>query len=196
MATPLRLNRAYLIVSLAALAAGCNSTTVSTTWKDPSAGKFAFKKIIVAVLNSTPGERRAAEDALVAKIKGTQATPSYSLLTDEQLADVDSAKQRVIAAGFDAAVLLHLLDTQQKTTYVPPSTTWDADWNSRTYHTTPGYVVSDTLVRAEIRVYSLPDAKLLWAGAAETVNPESAQQFAQEVADAAAGELKKQGLIQ
>jgi hypothetical protein len=187
----------WFAVGLLLLAAGCRSTNFATTWKDPAVDHLAFKDVVVVVLNSTPAERRAQEDVIVAQIKRTKATPSYQLLSDEELKDVPAAKQKIIDAGFDGAVVLRLVSKEQETTYVPAQTNWDSQWNAPNYYgTTQGRVVTDTVVRAEVDLYSVPQGRLLWAGSSDTLNPTGAAEFAKEVAEAAAAELKKQGLIQ
>jgi hypothetical protein len=192
-----------LIAAIALLCVtGCQSTTLKTTWKDPSAGKLDFTKVVAVVLNSSPAERRAQEDTLAARVKGVEVVPSYSFIPDEVLADGPSAKQRIIDGSFDGALVLRLVDTSQRTTYVPPAVaTWDSGpvWGSgpyySSYYTSPAYAVTDTFVRAEISLYVVPSGKLLWAGASETVNPADARELAGEVVEAAAGELRKQGML-
>ena len=187
---PLQLSLCLLLVAI-----GCKSTSLTTTWKDPSADLISFRRIVVVVLNASPPERRSQEDALVQQIKRGTATPSYELLTDDELKDVSHSKQKIVAAGFDGVALLRLVDKRQQTTYVPPETTWD-EWDHRAnYSNTTGYAVTDTIIRAEVSLYTVPGGKLLWAGSSETVNPTDAATLAREVAQATAAELKKQGLI-
>ena len=194
-----------LIAGLLFCAVGCKTTTLSTTWKDPSAATLDFKRLVVVVLNSSPGERRAQEDALAASIKRVSVAPSYLSIPDELLRDVPKAKQKIIDGGFDGALILRLVDTRQETTYVPPSVS--SSWNDGqgwgydsydshpSYHVSPGYTATDTFVRAEISLYAVPSGKLLWSGASETMNPADARAFAKDVLKAAANELRKQGML-
>ena len=177
---------------------GCQTTTLSTTWKDPSVASLSFNRMAVVVLNSSPAERRAQEDTFAGGMTKVKAVPSYSFIPDELLKDTAKAKQRVIDGGFDGALIVRLVDTRQETSYVPPSvSTWDDGWSwvEPSYHVTPGYTVTDTFIRAEISLYSVPSGKLLWSGASETMNPSNARAFAGEVAKATANELRKQGMI-
>jgi len=195
--------RGFSLAAALLLLAGCHSTTLSTTWKDPAAENLSFNKLVVLVLNSSPGERRAQEDTLVANIKRVNVQPSYPIIPDELLEDIPKAKQRIIDGGFDGAVVLRLVDTRQQTSYVPPtaSSSWNDGWGGgygasySTYHVNPGYTVTDTFVRAEISLYAVPSGKLLWAGASETTNPANARAFATDVLKAAAEELRKQGML-
>lgn len=197
-----------LIAGLLFCAAGCKTTTLSTTWKDPSAATLDFKQVVVVVLNSSPGERRAQEDTLATSIKRVSVVPSYLTIPDELLRDVPKAKQKIIDGGFDGAFILRLVDTRQETTYVPPSvsSSWDDGWgwgyggynsydSHPSHHVSPGYTATDTFVRAEISLYAVPSGKLLWSGASETLNPADARAFAKDVLKAAADELRKQGML-
>ena len=207
---PPRCLRTAVVLAASALlfaAGGCQTTTLKTTWREPSAQTLAFKKVAAVVLNSTPAERRAQEDALAANARRTTVVPSYLSISDELLSDVPKAKQQIIAGGFDGALILKLVDTRTETTYVPPSvSTWNDGWSSGysaynrydshpSYDVTPGYTATDTFVRAEISLYRVPEGKLLWSGASETMNPADARSFAKEVLKAVARELKKQGMI-
>ena len=94
-------------------------------------------------------------------------------------------------------MLVRLVDTRQQTTYVPPTyTDWSVGWGYGVHENSPGYLMTDTIIRAEVSLYSVPAGKLLWAGASETINPSDARAFATQVARATATELRKQGLLQ
>jgi hypothetical protein len=150
----------------------------------------------VVVVNSTPAERRAQEDGLVAQIKKATAVPSYTFISDSELTDRDKVKQRIREGGFDAAVVLRLIDSKKMTSYVPNEVSyWNAYYGYTTVQT-PGYYVTDTVIRAELSLYSVPEGKLLWAGSSSSTNPGSAKELALQVARAAAEELRKQGLLQ
>ena len=175
---------------------GCTPTTqLGTSWRDPAASPLAFKKVVVVVLNSTPGERRAQEDALVGQIKKATAVPSYTLVPDDELANRDKAKDRIIRAGFDGLVVLRLLASREESYYVPGSTNY---WTDREGYVpySSGYQVTDTIIRAEVSLYTVPEGKLLWVGTSTTSNPANARDFAVQVASAAAVELRNQGLLQ
>jgi hypothetical protein len=195
--------RRFSLAAALLLLAGCHSTTLSTTWKEPSADTLSFNKVVVLVLNSSPAERRAQEDALVASIKRVNVHPSYPIIPEAWLEDISKVKQQIIDGGFDGALVLRLVDTRQETSYVPP--TASSSWNGgsgwgygpsySTYHVYPGYSVTDTFVRSELSLYAVPSGKLLWSGASETTNPANARAFATDVIKAAAKELRRQGML-
>jgi len=193
--------QALRIASLALVCfciAGCATpASVSTTWKDPLVSAVSFRKVVVIVDNSTPGERRAQEDALVSQITQTSAVASYTFISDEMLKDVPAAKKQIIAGGFDGVVLVRLIDAQKQTTYYPPDyTDWNVVWGHNIYHQIrPGYEMTDTIIRAQLCLFAAPSGTLLWAGTSESLNPDNAREFATDLAIAAAKELHKQGII-
>ena len=198
---------AVIVLAIFIATAGCRTTTLATTWKDPTVRSIAFTNVVAVVLNSSPAERRAQEDALTAHVKRAAVTPSYTFIPDDLLKEPAKAKQRIIEGKYDGAMVLKLVDTRQETTYVPPSTsTWNDGWalgysgyndadSHPSYDVMPGYTATDTFVRAEISLYEVPSGRLLWSGASETMNPTDARALATDVLKAAAAELKKQGLI-
>lgn len=186
--------RQLTAIALLALAfmTGCATTTVKTNWKDPAVTSISFKKVVVVVINSTPGQRRAQEDVIVEQIKSTTAVASYSLVPDDQLKDVNKARQTIAAAGFDGAMVVHLLGKKEVTTFNPGSS-WNDPWNYG--YGTQSYSYTDTYVNAEISLYSVTTGKLIWSGTSESINPSDERAFAKQVAAATAKELRKQGLL-
>jgi CubicO group peptidase (beta-lactamase class C family) len=180
---------------------GCETTTLSTTWKDPAVETINFKRVVAVVLNSSPAERRAQEDTLAANIKRATVVPSYLSVPDDLLADRPKVIQRIVDGGFDAALVLQLVDTRHETHYVPPSvSSWHHGWGwgypgYDSYRVNEGYTATTTFVRAEVSLYAVPSGKLVWAGASETMNPADARAFAKEVLKAAAKELRKQKML-
>jgi hypothetical protein len=54
---------------------------------------------------------------------------------------------------------------------------------------------TDTIVTVETLVYSLKQYTLIWAGQSKTTNPTQVESFVQELAESAAKEMKKAGLL-
>ena len=68
-----------------ALAMGCASTEMTSTWTDPAAKGASLSKVAVVCLTKDPGLRRMAEDTAAANLTGAQAMPSYQVLGDADL---------------------------------------------------------------------------------------------------------------
>jgi hypothetical protein len=191
------LRRSWIgVLPLVFLVAGGCATELSTSWRDPTAGTLSFKKVAVLVLNSSPGDRRAQEDELVRQIKKTTAVPSYTFVPDSDLGDRERVKRLIGESGADGAVVLRIIEARQETTYVPgASSYWHDNVGYAPFHYNPAHYMTSTSIRAEVSLYSVPDGKLLWAGASTTWEPANAADLAKQVSGAAAKELRKQGLL-
>jgi len=188
---------------MAALLAACAPTTqVVNSWKDPAASSVEFKKVLAACMCRDAAMRRTVEDGLSKRIKGS--TPSYTLISDDELKDREAAKAKVREAGFDGAVVMFLVNVDRTATYVPGQAYavpaaygnmwggWAYGWSS-TYD--PGYVREDQYVNFNTNVYSVADAKLIWASRSETMNPTSVASLVDEVITANVQEMQKQHVL-
>ena len=201
----------FATLAIAALG-GCATSSIEQAWVDPAATPQSFEVERVLAIASAPDGaiRRAAEDALVAALtsgpRGTSgkltAKPSYTLLDAGDLADVKAARPKVEAAGYDAAVLIAFVSSQEQITVTPPSYSGyhGGFWGHYGYAYgamgyDPGYVRQDTILRLQISIYSLRENKLLWSGVSRTLNPDRIDEMIQEIADAVADDLRKRGLI-
>jgi hypothetical protein len=130
---------------------------------------------------------------------------SYSLIPSEDLHDMERVKRRLMAAGVDGVVTLRVVDATEETRvsydYASPgfgsyygafSDYWLYGW-SRPF--APAEVTTTTILRIETLVYSLKRDALLWAGTSRTSNPSKVTRLVAEVADAAARQMSKQGLL-
>jgi hypothetical protein len=190
------------LVTAALLAACAPATQVENTWKDPAASSIQFKKVLAACVCRDPAMRRTVEDDLSKRIEGSQ--PAYTLISDDELRDREAAKAKVRAAGFDGAVVMFLVSVDRTATYVPgqpyavPAAYgnmwrgWAYGWNT-VYD--PGYVREDQYVDFNTNVYSVPDAKLVWASRSKTMNPSSVTELADDVISANVREMQRQNVL-
>ncbi len=116
--------------------------------------------------------------------------------------DSEVARATVDAGGFDGAVVMRVIGRDQQLTYQPGMSYpahyggfysyygygWPAVYD-------PGYLRTDTIVTVETNVYSVADDKLLWSGVSETMNPNHVARAVDDVANAVARELRRQGLV-
>ena len=130
------------------------------------------------------------------------AKPSYTLLDESELSDVKAARPKVEAAGYDAAVLIAFVSSEEKITVTPPSYSgyYGGFWGHYGYAYgamgyDPGYVRQDTILRLQISIYSLRENKLLWSGVSRTLNPSRIDEVVREISDAVVEDLRKRGLI-
>jgi hypothetical protein len=60
---------------------------------------------------------------------------------------------------------------------------------------TPGYTVTDTIVRLDTKLFAVSTEKMIWAGKTESFNPSSAQTVISELATVVTSDMKKSGMI-
>jgi hypothetical protein len=186
----------------------CASTRFSSTWKAPEAGPLNFKGLKVAALVITPNEStRLGAEGLLAKeltARGVQGIPAYNLIPPNETRDKEKAKTLFTTAGIAGVVVMRAAGTQKEIS--ASSGYWSGPyygsfWGGGYYGYgwgavyDPGYLRSDTIVNVETLIYDLRADKLVWAGMSASTNPSKVESLIKELVAAAAGEMKKQGLI-
>jgi hypothetical protein len=197
--------KGLVVAGLAALvvAAACSTTEFKSTWRDPTAQMTSFqdKKVAAFVVSSNQSTRLAGEDALARALasRGVQGVPGYQLIGAEQASDSEVLRRKLQQSGVDGAVFMRVVDRRQEVNYVPGGPYygsmygyWDYGWSAAS---APGYVTTSNIVSVETLVYSVPQDKLLWGGVSETMDPTKLDSAIKEIVDAAANQMKKEGLI-
>jgi len=186
-----------LCLALGILAA-CANTQLVNVWTDPSLKATKFTNILALVISRDEVARRIGEDTLVQALAPTRSICAYRILSDAELRDKNRANQALKAIGVDGVITMRLVDAQQQTTVVPGAYPGFWGYYGWAYPMAyaPGYLVTNTIVRVETKVYALDSDKLVWGGVSDTFNPASARDLVDDVARTVAAELKKQGLVQ
>jgi hypothetical protein len=199
-----------IVLSAAAAAAACATTSFQSIWKAPDAQPLNFKgrKVAALVVSKEEGVRYGAEDALARELtaRGAVGIPAYSLIPKELIQDKEKAKEFLEKAQVAGVVAMRVVGKDQQITSSPGTywggpaymTFWGAGYYGYGWGAVydPGYVRTDTIVLIETLIYSLEQNKLVWAAQSETTNPEKVGPFIKELTAKTAAELKKQGLIQ
>ena len=201
-----RLVRRFVLGAVVLALSACSSTTFTSTWKAPDAtGINPVGKTIAAVfVTRDEGKRRAAEDLLARDMteRGAHGIAAYTILPESVRADPEKARALLKDAGVNAVLIARVVGKDQQINYTPGTTFpsyyggfgpyWGHGWGAA-YE--PGYVTTDTIISVETTLYSLPADKLLWASTSRTTNPSNLDSLLNEVADATAKEMKKQGFL-
>ena len=186
----------------------CGTTTqFVNTWKAPDAAPLTLRPgdtVVAMVISRNEGIRRQGEDAFATELsrRGLRVIPAYTLLTVDQAMQKDSALETLRQTGAVAAFVVRPLQTTRTATFVPPTYTpypyaawgpyygygWGAPYS-------PGYVVTDTVIRLEVLTFDLRQQKLVWAGQSETSNPDSLDDFVRSVVKSAAREMTRAGVL-
>jgi hypothetical protein len=198
----------FLTAAMAVATFACATTTFQSTWRDPEARplRLTGRKVVGLFVSKDPVRRRRAEDAMAREIsaRGAQGVPAYTILSDEEIKDRETAKAKLEQLGFSGAVVMRVVGRETQYTVVEPPL-----WARPHYHRfwggywgwgwsavrEPGYLVADKIVSVETLVYSLEQDLLVWAGVSRTVDPERLEGFISELAAAVSKQLEKDGLL-
>ena len=200
---------ALLCCTATLMLTACASTTFVSTWKAPDAQGVdpSGKKVAAVYMSTNESSRRAAEDVLARKLTehGAQGVPAYTLIDTAVATDVERTKKQLSEAGVDGVVILRVLGEKERTRvtytgapygYAPYyrhfSSYWGFGWGAPY---SPAEVTTTTELSIETLVYSLTRDELLWAGTSRTTDPGKIASLVDEIADAAAKEMTRQGVL-
>lgn len=201
--------RARTALMMLALAGCAGGTKLVNSWKEPGAAPLELKPgdlVIAMVMSKEETTRRTGEDLLGEELRqrGLRPIPSFTLIPMDQVDDKEKAAAAIQDSGAVALVAMRPIAVNKQQTFVPPSYTgpggpyggwgpyygygWGAAYS-------PGYVVTDTIVRIETLVFDLKQNKLVWAGQSETTNPDRLDQFMRELVKVVGDDMRKKGVI-
>jgi len=194
----------YMLTALLSAGMICTSalgkTKLVQSWADPSVKSYKFSKVLTVAVIEAPEIRRIAESAMARNIKKFKAIPSCTVLEKGEERDVEAAKRKLRAEGFDGAVVLRMVSGDNKIQYVAPTMPdpYLSYWSYNTWawpiNATPGYIKYDQIVQLETLFYSIKDGKLLWSGVSETSNYGDVSNLIDQIAKVIAKELDKKGI--
>src|SRR5215831_4770606 len=202
-----RFVRGSAAVALLALTGCVGGTKFVNTWKEPDAAPLSVKQgdlVIAMVMSKEETTRRTGEDLLGEELRqrGLRPIPSFTLIPTDQVDDKEKAAAAIQDSGAVALVAMRPIAVNKQQTFVPPTYMggpyggwgpyygygWGAAYS-------PGYVVTDTIVRVETLVFDLKQNKLVWAGQSETTNPDRLDQFMRDLVKAVGDDMRRKGVI-
>jgi hypothetical protein len=195
-------NYPALVLGATLLSLGaCSTTTFTSTWKAPDGQTInpAGNTIAAVFVSGDERNRHAAEDALAKDLnaRGAHGVPGYTLLPNEIRGDAEDMLARLKAAGANEVVVMRVVGEDKWPSYLQVhGSTFNA---SDTPGTGPVMTAAtelqhfDTLV--SVLVCSLDLNKVIWSSTSRTTNPKDLGSLVNEVADATAKEMVKQGRV-
>jgi hypothetical protein len=183
----------------------CTSTHLTTSWKAPDTEISIEKlnKVLVVALFKTETSRREAEDEMANYLQGKGIT-SYNYLTDSfDPKNADALRDKIRAAGFDAAVTMRLIDVDKEKVYTPGNTSfpiynrnfsgyYSRNWSS---YSTPGYYSTTKIFTVETNIYSIKEDKIIWSGLTKTTDPDGVEKMMKEIVKVVYNKMLKEGFI-
>jgi hypothetical protein len=210
-----RAARAVSVVAAVLTAAACATTSFQSTWRAPEVGPLNFRgaKVAALVISGDKGFRLPAEDELARQItaQGAVGVAAYTLVPDDVIRDDTKSRALMEQAGVTGVVSMRVVSNEQRITSTPSSfwmgpphaAFWGRPGWGRGYwgwgwgfaYAAP-MIQTDRLVSVETLIFSLAQDKLVWVATSQTTNPSNVQGLVRELSRAAAGALRREGLIQ
>ena len=196
----------FLFLLLALLLVGCStSNKISNSWKNPDATEESIRFQTVAVFGMVKDQqmRKDVEEAIAGQMVNTIAVPSYKMITNEELGDLDAVKKKLSERGMEGALVLSVRNVGKKTSYYSsgmyPSSyyTFGGYYNYAWNYMYDPFIYSSTnvYVDLEILIYSLKDDKLVWYGESTSVNPKGIHETISKLALSVKNQLVEDGLL-
>ena len=189
-----------LLFLLAAFAFACSSpTTLVKSWKAPESTftPEQFKKVMVFAFVKDDASRKTAEDR-VSSIN-EHFFPSYPVFPGK---DVMENKNQVLSTlseqGYDAVITMSLLHKAQNDKWVAESYTggyYDYHSNFMLDYYNAGYYVEGTKYYIITNVFSIKSNKLIWSATTVPPDPQSLQQFVDEILRTVVIQMRKDGFL-
>ncbi len=200
------MKKIFLPALVIIIAASCNSTRITSSWREPdkSVSIGQLNKVLVVALLRNETNRHTAEDQMVGYLDG-KGVVSYNYLdASTSTKDENVIRDMVKADGFDAVVTMRLVDMDKEITYTPGTFSSYPTYyrtfggyyrRSWSYYSTPDRYTTTRTYTVETNVYSLKEDKMIWTALTETTDPGGVQKLTEEVAGVVYKKMKKEGFL-
>lgn len=197
------------LLALATLLAGCSSTTLSGSWKDPEY-RGQIRKVYIVGVARQELNRRIFEDAFSRELAtlGVTGIASYQKLPPEQLDSKDALVDQVGKSGADSILMARMTDLRVEQvmnpgyvsgSYFAPAPyyrNWDSYYERR-YEAIyqPPTVTEFQVATIEANLYDARSGKLIWSALLETVIESDLEKIFNDFVKTVSKDLQKQGLL-
>lgn len=165
------------------LIAGCSTTAVKNSWKNPAFNQKNFQKVLVIGVHKEVGVRTEYESKLTNKLKsvGINAISASSIKglygerTKEQVIDI------VKRDGYDSVLVTKYQALKQEEIYKPGYTEYQVIgyrglfdpfyYNSLIEVHHPGYTVDRETLFLEVSLFETGEGQIVWRGQTASINP-------------------------
>ena len=183
----------------------CTGTRLSGVWRDPDYTAGPFHQVAVFVLGADPAVQRLAEDEVVRRLPmSTRGMSGSGIVPDAERGDIDKARARLRAGGFDGVLIARLVSVEGPRPWASGS----LQQVPVSYRTLSNYYVSSneetvqqssllspTVVRLQMNLYAVTSEALVWSASSRTYNPQATRDIAGDVGKIAVEELQKAGIL-
>ncbi len=203
----------FAVFALAALVAGCQSTSIRSAWFDTNFTGPPMRKVVVVGSINSVSDGRVFEDLFAQRLRaaGVEGIAGYTVIADEARVTDASFASAVANTGAQGLLLVRLLGvdtrTQVSTTMVSGGMGWGSgpwggsSWGGSTWGGPRGVMVpvqqvsQYELATVEAKLFDVQTRQLVWAATTTTFNPTSVARETPGFADLIIGQLAGRGVI-
>lgn len=181
----------YFFIAFLMVVSSCRSTELIGSWKREDLAPKSYKDVGVVVMTPNMSTRSIVESdiAIILRQKGIKATPTFDIFPFAAkrglFEEVDAeemrqrVKERVTKFGFEALLIVAVLDQETETRYNQGSSFSVAvpayQYNYYGYYqwayatvSAPGYYTTKTTYFLESNLYDVASEGLIWTGQTKT----------------------------
>jgi hypothetical protein len=184
-------------IFLILLLAGCASSNITSSWKQPGSPAIYYNKILVigVIREADQSFREQMENHMAGDLrdKGYNAFSSYALYGPHGFDNMDSLAvyNKLRKDSVDGVITIVLLDKEKEKYYVPghvyytpygphQNRLWTYYYNMQVRIAEPGYYQEYTKYFWESNFYDLAKKQLIYSVQTQSFDPSSAQSLAHE----------------
>lgn len=186
------------VLAVAALASGCQSTSVRSAWFDTEFKGPPMRKIVVAGSINSVAEDRLVEEVFVDRMRaaGLDAVAGHSLRLDEPNLSQADFEAAVKSTGAQGLLLVRVLGVDQRTQVTTTMVHGGMGWGHNSWghpnswggmHGRTSFPVQEVrqydLATVETKLFDVSSRRLVWAVTTTTFNPRSVAQEAPSFAN-------------
>jgi len=191
--------RTFAAVLLLALA-GCSTTQVKDTWKDPAFAGPALKQVMVIGVSRSDANRRAFEDGFTKALAdaGVRASPTYPDLPGTAPIPHERILATVKQSGSDGVLVARVL--KRDVALTPSSGSQVSRQGFGSYYRgahveMADFVDSYEVLTIEASVWNSASEKPVWTGTAQVTDPRNVAASTAELAKTLIARMKADGVI-
>jgi hypothetical protein len=206
--------RAMILVAAWTLCGCATSTTIQSTWTDPTFSSAPFGRLAVLALFDSTAESRVFEQTAARALEehGIGAVPAYTIVSDERMYEESELREQLAAADVDGILIYRLIAVDERQVYHDPGPyirvpgplmfgdpyywyyypRWNYYWHWRsTFDVTrsPEYWQPLTYVIVESSLYDTRRDRLVWTAKSETMDDAQFEALASSIAEEVTDEL-------
>jgi hypothetical protein len=190
-----------LAAVIVATLSACASTTLDTTWRDPTFAGQPFAKVLVVGSTDSAENRRIFEDTVVGELtaRGVGAVASYTLLPNESDVKRDRVLEAVSASGADCVISTRVVGVETKREQVPVQSPFPGDMDLYRQYSP---MESSTTIRQDYQVAHLESnlfdartGKMVWWGRSSTFPTANISRMSRELGNSIISSLKSAKLL-